>query len=162
MAVREERTRLVLELARVNGYQAGFDDAGLAEANRFFLHNLPIDRSPSATDGAALIDDQWMSVIWDLALLIGQTAIARHPDLSWEFFDPGRRKTLGAYAPCLVGHREGDVTLPFLHLQGYALQVCDPGLTRVVNVKGLDVPLFPAPVRIDKFVHLIEIEQRLA
>ncbi|PZQ89747.1 MAG: hypothetical protein DI534_08115 [Leifsonia xyli] len=152
MSVRVERCEMVIDLVRRQGYEAGFELDGIAEFNRFFLDRLPVYRGADLVNGTELIGDRWMSVIWDIGLLIGEAAIRRHPVLRWEFYEPGRKNIVGAHGPTIVARPKGDPVFPLMFLEGYAVAICHPGTIEVVRVKGFDVPLAPPPIRPDLFL----------
>jgi hypothetical protein len=165
MAVRTERMPMLLDLALRNGYAAGIDDEqGWAELNRFFLERLPVNESPDAETGAELVTLEWVSVTWDLALAIGESAMQRHPHLRWELYEPGQRNVIGIHNPAIMGHRDpaGDPTLPFLFLEGYVLEICRPPRPYLFEAKGHVITREPDPVRQDLFLTLNRAEDHYA
>lgn len=100
MAQKEERkSQLAGLLARNDGPGLGDDDASVSALDRWYRERLQADPQRPHR-----LLPEWYSVVNDMALHLGDLAIARCPWLHWELFVWGR-KDASYHRPVLMGFR---------------------------------------------------------
>jgi hypothetical protein len=98
MAEKEERKALLAALMQRNeGPALGDDDASISALDHWFRENV----EPDPTQPHRLLPE-WYSVVTDMALHLGDVAIARSPRLRWELYVWGR-KNANYQRPVLMG-----------------------------------------------------------
>lgn len=143
MDARPERAEMIARFARANGLPWSAREDDLQPLNDLFMRG--VDFYP----GSGLPTYPWVSIAWDVALLVGDFAIARDPNLSWAI-GRGGKSMHGFQSPVIVGHAgavRGYQAAPFILLQRYA--------AHCAVVKWDPVTGGPAPWK-DKFVRTID------
>jgi hypothetical protein len=115
MDARPERAEMIARFARANGLPWSGREEDLQPLNDLFIPG--VDFYP----GSGLPTYPWVSIAWDVALLVGDFAIARDPNLSWAI-GRGGKTMQGFQSPVIVGHPgavRGYQAAPFILLQRY-------------------------------------------
>ncbi len=85
MASREMRLAMLGQLLEANGTKMGRSELAVQGINDWFLEQVEPD-----PENPGYLLTSWYSVVHDLALLLGEVMIERHPNLHWELFVWGR------------------------------------------------------------------------
>lgn len=86
MAAKSARIEMLRQFLRANGEDLIDTDDGILRLDDWFFANLEPDPDKP---GRPL--PEWYSVVYDVALFLGDTIIARCPGLHWEFFTWGTK-----------------------------------------------------------------------
>lgn len=139
MAARPERAEMIARFARTNALPWTGREEDLHPLNDLFIAG--VDFYPDS----GLPTYPWVSIAWDVALLVGDFAIARDPNLMWAIGRGGRRMQ-GFQSPVIIGHPgavRGYQAAPFILLQRYAAHCAivkwDPVTARSVPQRDMFV-----------------------
>ncbi|WP_191283096.1 hypothetical protein [Pseudolysinimonas yzui] len=112
---RSERAEMIARFARANGLRWSGKEEDLQPLNDLFIEGVDFYAD------SGLPTYSWVSIAWDVALLVGDFAIARDPHLKWAIGRGGKRMQ-GFQSPVIVGHPgavPGYQAAPFILLQRY-------------------------------------------
>lgn len=85
MDSKSDRIAMLLRLTNLNGVDVDSSEAGIQRLNDWFRGAVQEDPEKP---GRLLPD--WYSVVNDIALLLGDVTIERHPSLHWDFYKWGK------------------------------------------------------------------------
>lgn len=167
MALREQRINVLTDLLAGFGIKVSENYGGVQRMNDWFVESVRPLQERNLPDGRTL------SLCEDIALLLGDLLISRHPRLRWEFFIWGR-KNIAYQSHVIMGFPEwrpnsrDNLDLPGI-VYGYAAHVLSE---RLDVTELLDVPeghplsgiLAPrVPVDGKKFMRILEhVDERLS
>lgn len=86
MDARPERRAALAGLLRANGVELDSTDEGIQRLDDWFRTSVEGDGT-----GSGRLRPVWYSVVNDVALFLGDVMVERRPQLSWTFFDKGKK-----------------------------------------------------------------------
>lgn len=120
------------------------DDSGLQNLNNWFRTELELDRENS---GLSNFTAEWYSLVIDLGLYLGESAIMRNSDLTWEFFTWGRNNV--SFQRHVIMHKDPEKFRLRLNFDFER------------NVAGYAYALMQgSPVQTDEFLQWVRIAER--
>lgn len=103
MAQKEKRIALLGALVVHDGVTLDGSNVSVQALNDWFITHAEEDDVRRG-----FISGRWVSVAIDIALYLGETLIARHPNLRWEFYTWGGKRANGYHQAVILGFSTED------------------------------------------------------
>jgi hypothetical protein len=144
MATKPERLVMLERLLAANGVVLGRTDEAVQELNDWFVASVEPDPEPPPGQ----IDWPWLSVCHDVALFLGEVMIERHPNLRWEFFTWGGKRSVSYHRNVIMGFNSEDSgplsnLVLYRTVKSYAVRIIESKgsipVCGVVEVRGVKI-----------------------
>lgn len=103
IAQKDNRIAQLADLVRHDGVTLDRSDESIQALNDWFIAHAEEDEVRRG-----FISGRWVSVAIDIALHLGDTLIARHTNLRWEFYTWGGKRANGYQEPVIMGFSTED------------------------------------------------------